>query len=135
VSWENGVCASLNLGALVAKDPQIQMEIVKRIIWNVGGKKYQTRITEIMLRKILAGEINTLGRCLIKIKKDVAYVLPERRKVYGDELSFANSSDEKSKSASEFGYGLLYVDQNRKISRKNSNAIPNRIGLLDVFIV
>ncbi|MDR3155585.1 MAG: tRNA lysidine(34) synthetase TilS [Holosporaceae bacterium] len=134
---------SLNLQAFVTENPQIQREILKRIIWNVGGKEYQTRITEAMLQKILAGDVNTIGRCLIKIKGNVVHILPEHRKSYGYELSTKNFAQKSYKSklgyckfkCNEFKHGLLYANQGRRIPGKNVDFVPNRIGLLDVFVV
>ncbi|GHT97513.1 hypothetical protein FACS1894126_1700 [Alphaproteobacteria bacterium] len=70
---------TLNLNALLAETTAAQQEVVKRIVWNIGGKKYATNITEETLEKILTKKMNTIGRCLIKIKKDIIYVFRENR--------------------------------------------------------
>ncbi|MDR2682132.1 MAG: tRNA lysidine(34) synthetase TilS [Holosporaceae bacterium] len=77
--------ASLNYDALLKEAPTVQQEIIKRTIWNVGGKKYAPSISEEIISQILSGKINTIGRCFLKIKKNTIYVLRENRR---DEPSF-----------------------------------------------
>jgi hypothetical protein len=67
---------------LVAEEKNIQAEILKRVIKSVGGKKYTAAITEDICDKILSKKLNTIGRCLLKIKKDKIFVLKENRKIY-----------------------------------------------------
>ncbi|GHU12327.1 hypothetical protein FACS189449_05790 [Alphaproteobacteria bacterium] len=71
--------ATLNLNALLAETTEVQREIIKRIVWNIGGKKYANNITEETIEKILAKKSNTIGRCLIKIKKNTMHVFRENR--------------------------------------------------------
>ena len=47
----------------------IQIEVLKRLIWSVGMKKYPVSIKKNVLPAILNSEINTMGRCFIKINK------------------------------------------------------------------
>ncbi|MDR1334766.1 MAG: tRNA lysidine(34) synthetase TilS [Holosporaceae bacterium] len=134
VCWrEKNGSTSLNLTAFMSENQQIQKEILKRIIWNIGQKKYQTHISEIMLQKILMGKINTIGRCLIKIKNNIVNIAVEHRKSY-EHVSLSKNYD---KELDECGLEcrLLYVNQDRKIPMERVNRIHNRGGLLDVFVV
>jgi tRNA(Ile)-lysidine synthase len=73
---------ALDLASLCREAPEVQREILRRIIWSVGGKKYSTFISEERRLKILQQEINTLGRCRLKIKRDMLYVFREFRLPY-----------------------------------------------------
>ncbi|MDR3187124.1 MAG: tRNA lysidine(34) synthetase TilS [Holosporaceae bacterium] len=91
-----------------------RMEILRRVIWNVGGKKYATVINADLLAKILDGKINTLGRCLLKIKKHEILVFREIR--------------------------LPCLSQNHRIERgsvdlpSGSDGFVNKMNLFDVFL-
>ena len=54
---------------------EIQTEILKRLIWNIGMKKYPTKIDSKILSDILNKKINTLGKCFIKIRKENIFIL------------------------------------------------------------
>ncbi|MDR3180226.1 MAG: tRNA lysidine(34) synthetase TilS [Holosporaceae bacterium] len=71
--------ASLHCDALEAETSAVQREIIRRVIWNVGGKKYAPSISEEIMLQIWTGKINTIGRCLLKIKKNIIYLLRENR--------------------------------------------------------
>ncbi len=60
-------------------NPDIQVEVLKRLIWNVGMKKYPTSIK--ILPAILNSKINTIGRCFIKIKKEKIFIFREKRNI------------------------------------------------------
>lgn len=59
----------------------VMQEIIRRIVWNIGGKKYAPNITECMLQKIMNGEINTLAKCIIKIRKKTMFIFRENRDI------------------------------------------------------
>jgi tRNA(Ile)-lysidine synthase len=63
----------------LAEEKAVQMEILRRVIWSVGGKKYATAMDVNLLAKIFDGKINTLGRCLLKVKKHEIFVFRENR--------------------------------------------------------
>ncbi|MDR0968774.1 MAG: tRNA lysidine(34) synthetase TilS [Holosporaceae bacterium] len=91
----------------------VQTEILKRAIWNVGGKEYAPSVREDILDKILRKEINTLGRCLLKIKKEKIFLFRENR------TKTSTSSD------------LPCDRQHHKIGGESSS--ENKAGLFDVF--
>ncbi|MDR3151787.1 MAG: tRNA lysidine(34) synthetase TilS [Holosporaceae bacterium] len=76
--------ADVNLALLLAESPDTQREIIRRIIWSVGRKKYSTFISEERRKKIINREINTIGRCLLRIKRGLLSVFREIRLPYGD---------------------------------------------------
>ncbi|GHT90811.1 hypothetical protein FACS1894122_02020 [Alphaproteobacteria bacterium] len=116
--------ATLDQNALLAETTAVQREIIKRIVWNIGGKKYTTNITEEMLEKILAKKINTIGRCLIKIKKNTIYVFRENRNfeqiiwnpslldscVFDNRFLISVTLNPSACSASMLGEPVYYVD-------------------------
>lgn len=59
----------------------IQAEILKRVIWDIGGKKYASSIGTQLVAKILRKNINTIGRCLIKISKHRISIFRENRNI------------------------------------------------------
>ncbi|MDR2781778.1 MAG: tRNA lysidine(34) synthetase TilS [Holosporaceae bacterium] len=67
---------------LLLEGKSVQAEILKRVIWNIGGKRYASNITEDICDQILSKKLNTIGRCLLKVKKDKVFVLKENRKIY-----------------------------------------------------
>lgn len=71
--------ASLHYDALLLETTAVQREIIRRVIWNVGGKKYATGISEEILERILNRQMNTIGRCFLKIKKNMLYIFRENR--------------------------------------------------------
>lgn len=75
-----GFC-SINSEKFFEQDAEVQMEILKRLIWNVGMKKYPPVIDEKILDQIINRKINTLGRCFIKIKKRLIFVFRENRNI------------------------------------------------------
>jgi hypothetical protein len=61
------------------KSSKVQAEILKRLIWDMGGKKYATNITEDVLKKITSHGINTIGRCLLKVNWQNIMIFRENR--------------------------------------------------------
>lgn len=58
-----------------------QIEVFKRLIWNIGMKKYPCSINEKKMSEILNSKINTMGRCFIKIKKEKIFIFREKRNI------------------------------------------------------
>lgn len=75
-----GYC-SIDFNIFLERPERVQIEILKRLIWNVGGKQYMPSIDEKMLAKILSKQLNTIGRCFIKIKKNKLFVFRENRNI------------------------------------------------------
>ncbi|MDR1561383.1 MAG: tRNA lysidine(34) synthetase TilS [Holosporaceae bacterium] len=73
--------AAVELIPFLSENNHVQMEILKRVIWNIGGKKYATTVNDLVLRKIINKKISTLGRCLLKIKKDKIFLFRENRNI------------------------------------------------------
>ena len=69
---------------------EIQTEILKRLIWNIGMKKYPTKIDSKILSDILNKKINTLGKCFIKIRKENIFIFREKRNL--QKMNFADDS-------------------------------------------
>ncbi len=59
----------------------IQAEVLRRLIWNIGMKKYPASINKNVLSAILNFKINTIGRCFIKIKKEKIFIFREKRNI------------------------------------------------------
>jgi tRNA(Ile)-lysidine synthase len=76
--------ADMSLASLLVESSDVQREIIRRVVWNIGGKKYSTFISEECRKKIINREINTIGRCLFKTKRDLLSVFREIRLPYGD---------------------------------------------------
>ncbi|MDR2766504.1 MAG: tRNA lysidine(34) synthetase TilS [Holosporaceae bacterium] len=99
VAFLKDFCAFSSLGhAAVAVAPflglgkAVQMEVLRRVIWNVGGKKYATAISSDILEGIINGKINTIGRCLLKIRGDNLLAFRENRRL--ETISVTPPSDE-----------------------------------------
>ncbi|MDR0678379.1 MAG: tRNA lysidine(34) synthetase TilS [Holosporaceae bacterium] len=109
---------------LLLEETTVQTEILKRLIWNVGEKKYAPRINEDICDKILCKKINTLGGCLLKIDKEKIFIFKENRK----------PGVQKGSSG-----GLPCVAQNHKIICKTNGSSNDflgskKINLFDVFL-
>ena len=62
------------------EEDEIQAEILKRAIWNIGGKKYAPKIDKVTLKNIIElKKIKTLGRCLLKVTKKRIAIFRENR--------------------------------------------------------
>ena len=59
----------------------VQIEVLRRLIWNIGMKKYPTSLNKNVLSAILSSKINTIGRCFIKIKKENIFIFREKRNI------------------------------------------------------
>ncbi|MDR0753074.1 MAG: tRNA lysidine(34) synthetase TilS [Holosporaceae bacterium] len=112
--------ATVKKDQLLLEKKTVQAEILKRVIWNVGGKKYAKTISESRCDQILCKKINTLGGCLWKVKEDKIFFFRENRRNFsklGCELSWERQNN---KLASEFvGSNLLCL---------------NKINIFDVFL-
>ena len=76
--------AVLNHSSFNEEEKKVQSEIIKRVVWNIGGKKYATNINEDILEKIISRKINTIGRCLFKInKRSISIFRENRNKTFG----------------------------------------------------
>lgn len=73
--------AEINKEKFLNLYPKIQIEVIRRLIWNIGMKKYPYSIDEKCLKQILNFKINTLGRCFIKIKKEKIFIFREKRNI------------------------------------------------------
>ncbi|MDR1551651.1 MAG: tRNA lysidine(34) synthetase TilS [Holosporaceae bacterium] len=105
--------AMIREDCLHLEEKTVQIEVLRRVIWSIGGKKYATAIKSEILDNILSGKINTLGRCLLKIKKGIIYISRENR--------------EKSQ--------LSLPERNHKIAFEDSSLIfLDKIHLCDVFL-
>ncbi|MDR1375192.1 MAG: tRNA lysidine(34) synthetase TilS [Holosporaceae bacterium] len=71
--------SAIQLRQFLAEEKAVQMEILRRIIWNVGEKKYAPSLNTELLSQILDGKINTLGKCLLKVGKEEIFVFLENR--------------------------------------------------------
>lgn len=71
--------AEIDKREFLNQNPKIQIEVLKRLIWNIGMKKYPCSIEEKILSNILCSKINTLGKCFIKIKKEKIFIFREKR--------------------------------------------------------
>ena len=79
-----------NTKKFLAEKNDIQIEILKRTIWNIGGKKYASKIDNDILQKIFGKKINTIGRCFIKANKKYTAIFRENRNL--DETIAVNSN-------------------------------------------
>ena len=62
------------------EEEEIQAEILKRAIWNIGVKKYAPTIDKLTLKNIIElKKIKTLGRCLLKVTKKQIAIFRENR--------------------------------------------------------
>ena len=71
--------AEIDKREFLHQNPRVQIEVLKRLIWNIGMKKYPCSIDEKMLSNILCSKMNTLGKCFIKIKKEKIFFFREKR--------------------------------------------------------
>lgn len=143
---------------------EVQCEVLKRVIWNIGGKKYAPSISSSVLSDILNKKMNTIGNCLIKLKKTHVYVFRENRHISSVAVNSTSNSilwdnrfliefnvlleniviessskyeDENMPRNAFVGYPCVY--QNNKnhyiIDKKNYNILfQNKINLFDVFV-
>jgi tRNA(Ile)-lysidine synthase len=109
---------------LLLEENVVQAEILKRLIWNVGEKKYAPHIKEDLCDTILRGKVNTLGGCLLKMNKESIFVFKENRK----------PKIQKAPSG-----GLPCAAQNHRMVAKTSGSSNDfsgskKINLFDVFL-
>lgn len=71
--------AEIKSNEFLTQKTDVQAEILRRLIWNIGRKKYPCTITQQTLTQILNRKINTIGRCFIKIKKEKILIFREKR--------------------------------------------------------
>ena len=74
--------AEINKEGFINLNSKIQIEVLKRLIWNIGMKKYPCSIDEKILAHIMCLKVNTLGKCFIKIKKEKIFVFREKRNFF-----------------------------------------------------
>lgn len=74
----------------LAEKSNTQTEILKRMIWNIGGKKYPPKIDNGILQKVLDKKTNTIGRCFIKLNKQHIAIFRENRNL--DEVVTVDSN-------------------------------------------
>ena len=73
--------AEIKLDSLLKLVTDVQLEVIRRVVWQIGGKQYLSSISYESLKDILNRKINTIGRCLIKISKNRLLVFRENRNV------------------------------------------------------
>ncbi|MDR1333964.1 MAG: tRNA lysidine(34) synthetase TilS [Holosporaceae bacterium] len=83
---------TLEINPLLAQKKDVQAEILRRVIWRVGGKKYATTIGEDVCDKIFKKRLNTIGRCLLKVKKESLEITKEKRPTYQTVSTFRNAN-------------------------------------------
>lgn len=105
--------AILDFPFLKAENKNVQIEIIKRIVWNIGGKKYSTNINDDILEKIISKKINTIGRCLFKINKKSISIFRENRNF----VTVTPKKDDNFRSS--------YVFDNRFLIRFNEKLFLN----------
>lgn len=84
---ENIISETIKFGYMVFdpakflnEEDEIQAEILRRAIWNIGGKKYAPKIDKVTLKNIIEfKKIKTLGRCLLKVTKKQIAIFRENR--------------------------------------------------------
>ena len=74
--------AEINKKEFLRLNSKIQIEVLRRLIWNVGMKKYPPSINEKILSNIMCSKINTFGKCFIKIKKEKIFIFREKRNFF-----------------------------------------------------
>ena len=79
---------SFELNKFTSQPIDIQCEIIRRLLWNIGGKKYMIHLASDTLKNILEEKIKTLAGCLIKIKKNSVFIFRENRN-----LNFINPTN------------------------------------------
>jgi tRNA(Ile)-lysidine synthase len=112
--------AIVEKGPLLTEEKVVQAEILKRMVWNIGMKRYARAINEDLCDQILSKKINTLGGCLLKIKKDKIFILKENRQ-----------------NPSAHTWRLSHMGQNHKMMHEinGSNLFClNKINMFDVFL-
>ena len=70
---------SIDFPQFLMQEEETQCEIIRRVIWDIGGKKYPANISCEMLQKIIRKKINTLGGCLIRLSKQTLRISKENR--------------------------------------------------------
>jgi tRNA(Ile)-lysidine synthase TilS/MesJ len=71
---------TIDLRRFMLEKANVQAEILRRVIWDIGKKKYPPSIDEDVLQKIIDKKINTIGRCLIRINKMSIRIVRENRR-------------------------------------------------------
>lgn len=75
-----GFC-EINMNEFLKISEEIQAETLRKIIWDVGGKFYPTQISVNSVSDIINRKMNTVGRCLIKVKKKTIFIFRENRNI------------------------------------------------------
>jgi hypothetical protein len=71
--------ATVDLIPFLREKELVQTEILRRVIWNVGGKKYAPHISERISHDIITKKNNSIGKCLLKINGNRLLVFRENR--------------------------------------------------------
>jgi tRNA(Ile)-lysidine synthase len=85
VAFLRQFCKFSAAGAVLDRDPlsaereAVQAEVLRRIIRVIGGKKYAPSMPNSVREQIFCGKINTLGRCLLRVRKSGIFVSRENR--------------------------------------------------------
>lgn len=96
------------------QEEKVQYDILRRVIWDIGGKSYPTSISSDIFKRILSKKINTLGGCLIKIHRNILRITREKRNldkrkiIYGSgSCIFNNFLVKITNIENEFSYKLI----------------------------
>lgn len=77
---ENDRSVTFDTQNFLSEPINVRLEILRRIIWYIGGKKYSPSINEIVLQKILTpGKAYTIGRCVLRTNKRHISIVRENR--------------------------------------------------------
>lgn len=81
VSISNFGYASIFFEKFQKISSDVQKEILRRLIWNIGGKKYPPAISNQFLHFITEKRTESLGNCLVKYKKGYLMIFREYRNI------------------------------------------------------
>lgn len=65
----------------LTQETEVQCEILRRVLWDIGGKNYPPNISQDILQKIISNSLKTFASCFIKcsVSKNLIRVVRERR--------------------------------------------------------
>jgi tRNA(Ile)-lysidine synthase len=152
--------AVVELIPFLSEKTSVQMEIIRRVVWNIGGKKYATSVDESIIGKIICKKNNTIGKCLLKVKKDRIFVFRENRNIkpfpaerldspsiwdnrflvnFKSVLNNNSAKCECPDLPKEALWGLPCVLRNHRIWRFSDSSLNdiffvNKVNLFDVFL-
>jgi tRNA(Ile)-lysidine synthase len=123
--------ATMDKDPMLTENRSVIAEILKRVIWKIGEKKYAVAISEDLSDQILCGKINTIGRCWLQVTKDKICALRENRD-RGSSMRRRFRDIRKETSG-----GLPCLEQNHKINQEADGSFgdfANKMNLFDVFV-